>query len=195
MKLKTSIACALAAAAFAPTAISQTFSGPYVGVEAGYETFPEDIDGGIYGAYAGWDVAITDNWVIGLEGRIAEPGASFRLSRDTGTGTAVSKVDLDSQYGISARLGRVFAENTLVFAQIGYEQFDVDASITTTPKPPCTQCAPTINDFSFEEEMPTIGAGVERALSEKIRARVVYTYGDGDAYERNRFSVGLAYRF
>ncbi|MEO1964775.1 outer membrane beta-barrel protein [Hyphomonas sp.] len=192
---KTITGCTFLVAAFAPTALADTFSGPYFGLEAGYEDFSDDLDGGVYGVFAGWDIPVFDNWVIGIEGRLAEPDTSFRLSRDTGTATAVSAVDLNEQYGASLRFGRLFGERTLVFGQVGHEWFEVDATITTTPTPPCQQCAPTLNDFSFDEEMPIYGAGIEHALTEKFRTRLIYTYGDGDAYERNRLSMGIAYAF
>lgn len=187
--------CAFIVAALAPAAVADTFSGPYAGLEAGYEDFTDDLDGGVYGGFAGWDIPVFDNWVFGIEGRLAEPDSSFRMSRDTATGTAVSAIDLNEQYGASLRLGRVFGERTLVFGQIGHEWFEVDATITHTPNPPCQQCASTVDDFSFDEEMPTYGAGIEHALTSKVRARLVYTYGDGDAYERNRLSVGVAFAF
>lgn len=192
---KTIAGCTLIIAAFAPAAAADTFNGPYVGLEAGYEDFSDNLDGGVYGVFAGWDVPVFNNWVVGVEGRLAEPESSFRLSRDTGAATAVSAVDLNEQYGAGLRFGRLFGDRTLIFGQAGHEWFEVDAAITSTPTPPCQQCAPTINDFSFDEEMPTYGAGIEHALTSKVRARLVYTYGDGDAYERNRLSIGIAYAF
>jgi outer membrane immunogenic protein len=195
MTFKMTFACALAAAALAPSAFAETFSGPRIGLEAGYEDYSQEVDGAVYGIFAGWDFAVSEHWIVGVEGRLAEPDASFRFVRDTSAATAVSAVDLNEQYGFGARIGRVFGDKTLVFGQVGQEYFEVDATITTTPKAPCTQCATTINDFSFDEEMLTVAGGVERALNQNIRARIVYTYGDSDSYDRHRVAFGLAYQF
>lgn len=195
MLRKSLAASALAAAAFSPSAFAETFDGPYFGVEAGYERLSKDLDGGVYGMFAGWNVPVSDRWIIGLEGRMAAPDSSFRHSRNTSTGTAISALDVNAQYGVGARLGHLVIKNTLIYGQVGYERFDVDATMTRTPTPPCIQCAPTVADFSFDEEMLTLGIGVEHALTDKIRARVVYTYGDGGTYERNRVSLGAVYKF
>ena len=195
MLRKSLIACAMGAAALSSPAAAEPFEGPYLGAEVGYENYSDDLDGGVYGMFAGWDVPLSERWIIGVEARLAAPDASFSSSHDTGTGTAVSNVELNSQYGIGARIGHLVTKSTLLYGQVGYEHFDVDAAITTTPKPPCTQCAPTINDFSLDEDMLTLSAGVEQAVTERIRGRIVYTYGDGDAYDRHRVSLGLAYRF
>ncbi|MCT2399852.1 porin family protein [Novosphingobium mangrovi (ex Huang et al. 2023)] len=189
------IACALAFAAFSSPAFAQTFDGPYLGVEVGYERLSDDLDGGVYGLFAGWDVPVSANWVIGIEGRLAAPDTSFRLTRETGAGTAVSSVDVNSQYGIGARIGYLVGKNTLLYGHAGYERFDVDSTIVTTPTPPCVQCNPTLADFSFDEDMVTLGAGIEHAVTDRVRTRIVYTYGDGDAFERNRVSLGVAYQF
>ena len=39
--------CAFIVAALAPAAVADTFSGPYAGLEAGYEDFTDDLDGGV----------------------------------------------------------------------------------------------------------------------------------------------------
>lgn len=56
-------------------------------------------------------------------------------------------------------------------------------------------CTPTVQDFSFDEDLWTIGAGVEVALSEQFTLRGAYTYADGDAYHRHGLTAGLALQF
>lgn len=194
--LRTTLtACAVVAVAFSTPALAESFDGPYLGIEAGYEDLPNGVDGGVYGVFAGWNLSVSNGWVIGVEGRLAAPNSSFEATNNTAAGTAVSTVKLNNQYGIGAHFGHVIGENTLVYAMAGYERFDVDAAIVTTPAPPCTACNPTINDFSFREDMLTVGAGIEHAVTDRVRGRIAYTYGDGDAYHRNRLSLGVAYKF
>lgn len=41
----------------------------------------------------------------------------------------------------------------------------------------------------------TVGAGAEWAVAYNWRLRGAYTYGDSNAFERNRFSLAAAYKF
>lgn len=173
------------------------FAGPYVGVEAGYESYPDDLDGATLGAVAGYNLSLGDV-LLGIEARYAKPFAEQTTVTDLGQRTATSHVDLNHQLGASLRLGYRASERVALFASVGGERFDVDAARTVRPKPGCSpaaQCTTTTTDFSFNEEMLVAGADVEWRFADNMRVRAGYRYSDGDAFHRNSGSVALILAF
>ncbi len=178
----------------ASVAKAETFDGPYVGVAAGYEDYSGDLSGATYKAYAGWNIRLGKDWVLAPEVSIGDSTASNTEVRETATFTETAAVGIDRQIGANLRFGRLVSDNVLVYAAGGWERFEVDAATTRRAKP-CNNCTPTVQDFSFDEDLWTVGAGVEVALSERIALRGAYTYADGDAYHRHGLTAGLALQF
>lgn len=178
----------------ASVAQAETFDGPYVGVAAGYEDYSDDLSGATYKAYAGWNIRLGENWVLAPEVSFGESTADGTEVRDTATFTETAVVGIDRQIGANLRFGRLVSDNVLVYAAGGWERFEVDATTTRRAKP-CNNCTPTVQNFSFDEDLWTIGAGVEVALSEQFTLRGAYTYADGDAYHRHGLTAGLALQF
>jgi len=191
----TSVAVCVALAVATHPAQAEPFNGPFIGVEAGYESYPDDLSGGVASLVAGWDFKINDHWVVGVEGRYGEPSASDTETVASTTSTAVSKVELSNQYGAGLRVGRIFGERLLVYGTVGAERFDVEAIRTVTPRAPCTNCNPVRSDFSFTEDVTTFGIGTEWAVADNWSIHGAYTRADGDAYERNSITAGLKLRF
>jgi outer membrane immunogenic protein len=197
MKISFLIAATVGAAAITATypAKAEPFSGPFVGAEAGFESYPQDLSGGVATVIAGWDWRLGDKWVVGLEGRYGEPGAEHKKTATIGAANAVTSVALNQQVGGAVRVGRMIGDRTMVYASLGAETFDVKAVRTVTPRPPCANCNPVRTDFSFSEDVVTAGVGAEWAFSDQWSVRAAYTYADGDAYERNAVSVGVRLHF
>lgn len=164
----------------------------------GYESYADDLDGAVYGGFAGWDVLIDERWVVGAEARYAAPDTANEVTQTTASFVTTGNTEIDDQWGGSVRFGRLVTPSLLAFVQAGYEHFDVDAMTTRRPTPACSVpdvCAVTVQDFSFDEDMWTLGAGLEWALTETIRARGSYVYGESDAFERHRVALGVSYSF
>lgn len=186
---------ALVAVCAPGTVHAETFNGPYIGAAAGYESYSGDLTGATYHGYAGWDVRVGKKWVIGGELRFGDSTAGETERRDSATFTETAKTKVDNQLGAQLRAGRVIGERVLIYAAGGYERFDVKANTTRQPKPPCTNCNPTVQDSSFRENVWTAGAGAELAISKRFRLRGAYTYADGDAYHRHSLTASVAYQF
>jgi outer membrane immunogenic protein len=151
------------------------WSGPYVGLQAGYafgqtemydsdETTGDfDLDGALLGATLGWNHQ-ANNLVIGLEGDVSWSHVEGNLaSALCGTGC-----DIDLGWLATARLRAGYAfDNALIFAAgglaAGVVEMDVDTDYTSG----------TDTRFGW-----TIGAGAELAVSEALTVKVEYLYVD-----------------
>lgn len=178
----------------ASVAQAETFDGPYVGVAAGYEDYSGGLSGATYKAYAGWNIKLGEDWVLAPEVSFGDSTAESTEVRETATFTDTAEVGIDRQIGANLRFGRLVSDKVLVYAAGGWERFQVDATTTRRAKP-CNNCTPTVQDFSFDEDLWTIGAGVEVALSQQFTLRGAYTYADGDAYHRHGLTAGIAVQF
>lgn len=175
---------------------AQTFKGPTGGLEASYEDY-DGAEGEAFAVTAGWDFTGDADWVVGAGVRFTLDGVEDGQRQALGVNVSTTNVAIEDQWGVTARAGRVFGDRVLVFGEIGYEQFHVRAirDLRAQVCAPPSGCLISRLDGSFDEEMVTVGAGAEWAVTDTVRLRGTYTYGDSDAFERNRFAVGGAYKF
>jgi opacity protein-like surface antigen len=198
--MKKIILAGCAAFAVASSAQAETFSGPYIGVEAAIEDYGSNPGSEpTVAVIGGWDFRVGDAWVLGASARATLKGAKVFETSNIPNGQ-IQDVDvaIEDQFGINARVGYVAADRIMLFAEGGYERFDVAANRTLRAPvcaPPTNNCIISRNDFSFKEDMWTLGAGAEWAINENLRLRGTYTYGDGDGYNRNRFALTAAVQF
>jgi opacity protein-like surface antigen len=174
---------------------ADVFNGPYVGVGGGYESYSGDLNGATYQVHAGWDVKVAGRLVLGAELRLGDSTAENVERRETATFTDVATTRINQQIGGQLRAGYLATDRVLIYASGGGERFKVDAATVRTPKPPCTNCTPNTQDFSFKEKVWTVGGGVEVGLSDRFRLRAAYSYADGDAYHRHSLSASLGVSF
>lgn len=196
MKNAAFIAAAAALGSLAAPAYAQHFAGPSIGIEAGYEDY-DGAEGETLNLVGGWDFALPSKWVIGAGARVAVDGVEDGQTQKLGINTSRTRVAIEDQWGVTARAGRTIGERTLVFAEIGHEWFHVNA-VRELRAPVCAPpsgCLISRLDGSFDETMFTVGAGAEWAVAYNWRLRGAYTYGDSNAFERNRFSLAAAYKF
>ena len=173
------------------------FAGPYIGLETGYESYPDDFNGAMVGGVFGYNIAAGD-LLIGLEGRYAKPFAKSTTETDQTQTTTTTDVSLKHQFGGSLRLGYRLSDNVALFGNVGGERFTVDATSTIRPKSSCaapTNCTVRSLDVGFAETLFTAGADLEVGFADKWRGRLSYRYGNGDAYTRNTVAVALIRAF
>lgn len=199
MKKVATFAAVIIAASLPTTAFAETFSGPYVGVTAGYnnDDLEENIDGVgkfdannesiTYAGYVGYDYRVSTNFVAGVEG-----GFGFTPEDELTDTVGGDRIRLNQKYyfDLSARLGYVVADKALVYARGGYinQRATVSAFDGST----------TVKDTGHNDGWQ-IGGGVEYLLKDKISTRVEYRYSDlgenGASFDRHQVLVGVAYRF
>jgi len=166
----------------AEPAPSFDWTGPYIGLQAGYlwgkNKFKEhdaitgsfigedkyDIDGFTGGAHAGY------NWqhgkfVYGVEGDIEYTN----LEGDMRVGDSLLGVEANWQASIRARLGMTVAERSLIYATGGAAFADIE-HVYAEPGMEMT--------VSETKTGWTVGAGAEHAFTDHITARLEYRYTD-----------------
>lgn len=177
-------------------ASAETFAGPSIGVELATEEFGP-YEGHITTVVGGWDFAVSPEWRFGFGLRWAVSDIDERRIQTLGANVQDSRVSIENRRGAMARLGRTLGRQWMVYAELGYEQYDVDAlRILRAPVcAPPSGCEISRLDGSFDESMTSIGVGVEWAATAHTRLRGAFSRGDSDAFGRNRFSVAVAWQF
>jgi outer membrane immunogenic protein len=158
----------------APAAVEEvqvfTWSGPYVGMHGGYgwsdssfdvgggPSLDADLNGGLLGAFVGYNYQFSNNWVVGIEADVEHNWNE----EDIGGG---ADARTEWQGSVRARVGYAF-DQTLVYATGGWAGARGEISVP---------------GFGSEKEMLngyTVGAGIEHAFTDMIFARVEYRYTD-----------------
>ena len=192
---------ALVAISAAPAAVAQSFDGPFVGIQAGWDltdvrnpstaagTLALDDDRQSFngGLFAGFDRQVAPRWVLGLEAG-ADIGSDDALTSSAAAGQAI--IDPEWSLDLTARAGYLVDPATLAYLRGGY----TNARVETTS----TSAAARLTEEENRDGW-LLGAGVERQLMRQTSARLEYRYSDlseGDGrYDRHRLLAGLTYRF
>lgn len=194
----TTAAAAMALVATAAHAQSGTsaFTGPFVGVQGGWEEnsvnnpttgvgvtpLTHKGDTGTLGVIAGYDYQLAPHVVVGGQAELNFP---FSDHITDGTNVVEAKRSID----LSLRAGYVVGDKTLVYGRAGYVNERVGATIGGD--------TPVV--ASGSQNGWQLGAGVERAVTQHVSARIEYRYTDlseGDGkWDRHQVLVGAAYRF
>lgn len=187
---------ALLCGATAPAADANPFNGPSIGLEVGFEDY-DGAEGWTYGLTAGWDWALNERWIVGAGGRYTIDGVEEREVEAQGGVIATSRIAIENQWGLSVRAGRVITDGVLLFGELGYEAFDIEApsELLTNPCAPPASCVIASFDGSRDDEIITYGIGAEWAITEQLRLRGAYTYGEASDFERDRFTLSTAWQF
>jgi opacity protein-like surface antigen len=193
------IIAAIAAAIVTFTALparAESFSGPSAGIEFATEDF-ESYEDTATTLVAGWDFVVGSDWRVGFGLRWTVADIEERASEPLGANIQDISVTFDNRRGANLRLGRVLGDRWMAYAELGYEQYDVDA-VRVLRAPVCAPpngCVISTLDGSFDESMTSVGMGVELAATDRLRLRAAYSRGNSDAFDRDRLSVAAAWAF
>jgi len=194
MKKYAFIALATAALAATP-AYADTFSGPSIGVQGGWEensvndpstaagptTLHAKGDTGTLGVFAGYDYKLTPHVVIGAQAEL-----NFPVTAHFGDG--VTTIDPKRSIDLSARAGYLIDAKTLAYVRGGYSNVRESTAIPTL----ATYVSGSQNGW-------LVGAGIERAVTQNVTGRIEYRYTDlseGDGkWDRHQVLAGIAYHF
>lgn len=174
------------------------FAGPSAGIEVSYEDYGSGVDGETVAAVAGWDFRVGDAAVLGLDARYTVHGVEG--SETTATpGQLLQTVDVavKDNWGIGGRAGLAVRNDLLLYVKGGYENLRINAVRTVRSQvcAPPNGCQISRTDFSFDDDMWTVGLGADWAVTANLRLRGQYSYGDSSSYDRNRFSMAVAFQF
>ena len=175
----------LAVPAFAAPA--ESFNGPFVGIQGGWQQDHERLSitdsgttdrygnrksGFAYGAQAGWDFRLGPQTVFGVEASATGRTGSERF--DDGVGDSFRLRD-GRTLNATARLGYLVTPQGLLYARGGYSnaRFKLDSNV---------------GDAASNRGGYVAGVGYEQALTRTVSARVEYDYSN---YGRDRYD-GLA---
>lgn len=204
------------ACAFASSASAQSYSGPYVGVEGGwdnYEVAADDADlGGLLGfdsvgsfdgisgdglvggVFAGYHYGM-DSAFVAVEGFASFSDASISTSYSDVDYSYSAKVQARESYGAAVRVGLKVNSATGVYVRGGWVNTNFKASERDSDG----------YRFSFDETEDAIqyGVGLETMIGPKMSLRAEYLMadygeaglGDGIKVDSNGFKGGVAYRF
>lgn len=204
-----------APAAVAAPVPSFTWSGPYVGLQAGYNWFDSDNrlnglspntspNGFSVGAFAGYNYQFDNSpIVIGVETDINYTGAdaSRRTAGFTGLSDTRIRNEGDFNGAVRGRIGYAF-DRFLVYGAGGLAYSDREVKARAAG-------AGGVNGSDDTIAVGwTVGGGVEAAISDNVTARVEYRYSDygTDSFSvagsrvksdltENRVMLGVGYKF
>ncbi|RVT90904.1 outer membrane protein [Sphingomonas crocodyli] len=202
MKLTASpfIAAAALLSVSAPAA-AETFAGPYAGVQAGWsknkiggaqtDIGRADIgrsrDATTAGVFAGYNYKATDRIVLSAEAGFSM-GFDDQVTRIRGANLA--SIDPEYAFDLGARAGYLVTDNTLLYVRGGYE--NMRAAVRLTNAAGARYGKDVFDGWS-------LGGGVERAINDRISARLEYRYSDlgegSSKFERHQALFGVAYHF
>lgn len=175
---------------------AQSFTGPSFGIEVAREDLGST-DGTVTTLVAGWDFAVAEDWRVGAGIRLAVADIEESRTEAVGTNFQDVAVAIENRRGITARVGRTLGDQWMAYAELGYEQYDVEAQrVLRAPfcVPP-TACVISRTNGSFDESMTSLGLGVEWAATEQARLRASASRGESDAFDSNRFAISAVWQF
>lgn len=141
----------------------------------------------VLGGYAGYNYKINDRLVIG-----AEAGFSGAFDDELRAQSEGNSVTIDPRYSfdLSARAGYLVNDKTLAYVRGGYANSRVRTTLVSEDG--TTRASDNLDGW-------LVGGGVERALTDRISARLEYRYTDlgnnGGQYDQHQALVGITYNF
>ena len=200
--MRTLIAVSLlATTAVAAPALAQTnptFTGPRVEATLGYDHTgagssvsnnngrdDQKIDGLLYGGGIGYDIATSDNIVLGAEAELT--GSTAKSDRNDYTSDfGYGRVKQGRDIYVGARAGYVVAPATMLSVTGGYTTSKLEVLAGSTSQ---------TTDNNFKLDGWRVGAGAEHAMGPNSYAKLEYRYSN---YERGNIDYatgGTSSRF
>ncbi len=203
--LRTTCIAAGVLAATAGTAAAQSaaernpFAGFYVGGQVGYDSYQlnnrSDLpdfdeenggritglgsDGIAAGVLLGYNVPLSDSFIIGIEGTGRWSDASGNTSVSDDISDSTIEQGNRWSWGVMGRLGLVVSPSTMIYASGGWGQTRFNTRFINTP---AGGQPTTVFDDGLTRDAWRVGGGVEMALGGGWAGRLDYTYSNYNDY-------------
>ena len=194
-KMTTLLGLALATTIATP-AFAQDFTGPRIEARAGWDRLQVNdpaigLDGSeddvMYGVGIGYDIALGDRFIAGIEANVDFSEAEYR--RTDGNVTVEAEPGRDIE--VSARIGARVTDNVLVYGKAGYTNARLEGVLTVGGTTGTTR-----TEFASNGDGLRVGAGVEFALPGNAYARTEYRYSNYEGgVVRHQVVGGIGFRF
>jgi outer membrane immunogenic protein len=183
---------ALVACVLAAPATAADFAGPRVEVHGGWDRVQVEApgtaadprrDGIMYGAGAGYDLAVGPTMRVGLEAELDFANAIEKVA-----GTTRVKSDSKRDFAVGIRVGAAVADHLLLYARAAYANARVkDGAITGA--------AASATGTSARDGL-RFGAGAEYAVARHVFLKAEYRYSNYErGLSRNQLVGGVGIRF
>lgn len=193
VRMRQFVLALLAATGLATPALAQTdtpaaneaFTGPRVGVLAGYDSVrpgskvdsdldgdDQSVDGFLYGVDVGYDIAL-GGAVVGVEAEINDSTGRVETNSTDPNFFGFGRVSKDRDIYVGARAGILATPATLVYVKGGYTNARLNVLASNGEDE---------DRANFKLDGWRLGAGVEQAIGRNTYAKLEYRYSNyGDA--------------
>ena len=167
---------ALAGASFMRTKLDETYSAPAITSGSASNSTS---DTGFMGTFsAGYRYYFSNKVLAGVEGGVTGDTAKFSKTQTVGaSGSLVTKLKAPARYHAALSVGTLLSDKWLALVKAGISFADFKGSQQDSGL--------TVQKFRTHKTGLLLGAGVERALTEKIAAVGSFTWEHFDAVKRN----------
>ncbi|WP_267905508.1 outer membrane protein [Erythrobacter mangrovi] len=174
------------------SAHAEDFTGPRIEARAGWDrASPGDkqssVDGISYGIAAGYDIALTDSLIAGLEAGVD----LFNNDTSWVSGTTAFESSAKRDIEFAGRIGTGLGENFLVYAKAGYSnaRFEETMTVGGTTGNSRTELSTNLDGIR-------VGAGLETKLDDGIYAKTEYRYTNYEqGVSRHQVVAAIGLRF
>lgn len=184
------------------------FDGFYAGIQAGYadgkdkgKEYNNDIfsgftqkttpDGGLFGAYLGYNKVFENSLLVGLEADYElrdGDDKSFQKNQGRYDPQYTAKTELKDAASVRARLGYVFNEGkTLGYLTAGYAMVNIKRTMTDALNEGLAS-VPSQSERKWHQGW-TVGFGAEHFIADKISLKADYRYSGYDRRTINSYEV------
>lgn len=174
------------------SAHAEDFTGPRVETRIGWDhANPGDReaarDGFSYGFAAGYDIAVAESFIVGVESGIDLFDNKRIWTSSTSSFESEAKRDIE----VAARIGAKLSDNFLLYAKAGYSNARFEEVLTVGGTTGTTR-----TEFTTNLDGIRVGAGLETKLEGGFFAKSEYRYTNYEqGISRHQVVAAVGYRF
>ncbi len=138
-------------------------------------------EGGLFTVEGGYDYQVNSNVVIGIQGDYTYSGIGTELDVNAGFNGGFT-LDAQHNFTLAGRLGWLAEPDTLIYGLVGWTWTEFNGSFSG-------DAAAFANDYDFDVDGLTVGAGIETRFTANISGKLEYRYTDYGRYTLINFNA------